>query len=153
MIVSLLIVAVSLSLFVYWFRCTVILILQTTPSTVEGTRKVAAANGLSWLQVRQQLCAPATADALPLLGEQLRGDYRVLKYLLGHVGESGNRCTMEQQLLMVHFRITCMVFAFTYRVRSHSARAALAEMSAIVEFFAGAVSQRLALADQSAVRS
>jgi hypothetical protein len=91
MIVSLLIVAVSLWLFVYWFRCTVILILQSTPLSVEGTRKVAVANSLSLLHVRRQLYAPTTATALPILGEQLRGDYRVLKYLLGHVGESGNR--------------------------------------------------------------
>ena len=153
MIVSFAIVAVSLSLFVYWFRCTVSLILQTTPLTAEGTRKVAAANGLSLLQVRQQLYAPTTAAALPILGEQLRQDYRVLKYLLRHVGESGGRYTMEQQLLMVHFRLTSLLFAATHRFRSSSARAALAEMSTIVEFFAGAVSQRLAPAGQPAVRS
>ena len=153
MVVSFVIVAVSLLLLVYWFRCTVILILQTIPSTVEGTRKVAAANSLSLLQVRQQLYAPTTAKALPILGEQLREDYRVLKYLLGHIGESGTGYTMEQQLLMAHFRLTSLWFAAIHRFRSHSARTALAEMSAIIEFFAGAVSQRLALADQSAVRS
>jgi hypothetical protein len=152
MIVSLVMVAVSLSLFVYWFRCSVKLILQTTPSTVEGTRRVAAGNGLSLLQVRQQLYAPTAAKDLPLLGKQLRRDYRVLKYLLGHIGESGRGYTSEQQLLMVHFRLTSLWFAATHRFRSQSARTALAEMSTIVEFFAGALSQRLALAAEPAVR-
>ena len=152
MIVSLVMVAVSLSLFVYWFRCSVKLILQTTPSTVEGTRRVAAGNGLSLLQVRQQLYAPTAAKDLPLLGEQLRQDYRVLKYLLGHIGESRRSYTSEQQLLMVHFRLTSLWFAAIHRFRLHSARTALAEMSTMVEFFAGALSQRLALAAEPVVR-
>ena len=152
MIVSLVIIVVSLSLFVYWFRCTVILILQTTPLTVEGTRKVAAANSLSLLQVRQQLYGPTTAKALPILGEQLRNDYRLLKYLLGHIGDKGAGYTTQQQLLMAHFRLTSFWFGAIHRFRPHSARTALAEMSAIVEFFAGALSQRLALAAQPAVR-
>jgi len=152
MIVSMVIVAVSLSLFVYWFRCTVNLILQTTPASGESTRKVAAANGLSLVQVRQQLYAPTTAKALPILCEQLRKDYRVLKYLLGHVAESGTGYTTEQRLLMAHFRLTSFWFGAIHRFRPHSARTALAEMSAIVEFFAGALNGRLALAAQPAVR-
>jgi hypothetical protein len=152
MVFSLVVVAISLSLFVYWFRCTVNLILQATPSTIEGTRKAAAGNGLSLLQVRQQLYAPTTAKDLPILGAQLRKDYRVLKYLLGHIGESRTGYTSEQQLLMVHFRLTSLWFEVIHRFRSRSARTALAEMSAIVEFFAGALSQRLALAAQPAVR-
>lgn len=151
MVVTLLIIGVSLFLFFYWFRYTVMLILRTR-SAPEYAPKVAAANHLSFVDVRQKLHAPAEGDSLSGFCQALDQDYRALKYLLGHAAtaDAGNY-TAEQRLLMLNFRLMKLWCQVMLRFRPAAAKAALLEMSGTLEYFANAMGRRFAaLAGQAA---
>jgi hypothetical protein len=83
MFAAALILGTSTALFFYWFRYTVILVLRTR-SSPEYAQKVAAANHLAFLGVRQSLHSPSEAADMGALFRALLQDYRALKYLLGH---------------------------------------------------------------------
>ena len=144
MFASVFIIAVSLALFVYWFRCTVLLILRTR-TTTEYASKVAAANQLSFVQARQQLGGPSPSPDLSGVCRSLQHDYGVLKYLLGHAATvEGGGYTAEQRLLMMNFRMLAVVFWVASRIRPDAARMALLEMSGVLEYFANVMGQRFA---------
>lgn len=144
MIVTALIVGISTALFVYWFRYTVILILRTGTAP-EYAQRVAAANHLSFVDVKQQLHAQTDSRELPGLFHALQRDYRVLKYLLGHAAtvESGSY-TAEQRLLMLNFRVMSLWFSAVCRFRPQHAKHALLEMSGTLEYFANVMGRRFA---------
>ena len=144
MLITTLIVGISSALFVYWFRYTVILILRTQ-STAEYAQKVAAANQLSFVDVRQTLHTPAQGADLRGLWTALQKDYHVLKYLLGHAAtvQTGSY-TAEQRLLMVNFRLISVWFAAVSRFGPSAAKLALLEMSSILEYFANVMGRRFA---------
>jgi len=151
--VTALIIGISLVLFVYWFRSTVIMILRTQTAP-EYAQRVAAANQLSFVEVRQQLHAPTATTELPGLCHALQRDYRALKYLLGHAAtvEAGSY-TAEQRLLMLDFRMMSVWFSAVYRFRPQHARHALLEMSGTLEYFANVMGRRFAtLAAESGSR-
>ena len=151
MIVTVLIIGISLALFVYWFRYTVIIILSNRRES-DYAQKVSAANHLSFVDVRQQLHARTADQELPNLFRALQRDYRVLKYLLGHAAtiETGSY-TAEQRLLMVNFRLMGLWFSAVRRLRPQHAKHALLEMAGTLEYFANIMGRRFAtLAAKSA---
>ena len=143
MTVTALIIGIALVLFVYWFRLTVIMILRTQ-TALEYAQRVAAANQLSFVDVRQQLHAQIGPAELPGLCNALQRDYRVLKYLLGHAAtvEAGSY-TAEQRLLMLNFRMMSVWFAVC-RFRPEHAKHALLELSGTLEYFANVMGRRFA---------
>lgn len=153
MIATVLIIGISLALFFYWFRYTVILILRTR-SAPEYAQKVAAANHLSFLGVREKLHTPAAAGDLTSLFRALQQDYKALKYLLGHAAtvETGS-FTAEQRLLMVNFRLMAVWFRIISRFRPTAAKLALLEMSGTLEYFANVMGQRFASLATEAIRA
>jgi hypothetical protein len=153
MVVTLLIIGVSLFLFFYWFRYTVILILRTR-SAPEYAQKVAVANHLSFVDVRQKLHAQAEAARLAGFCQALEQDYQALKYLLGHAAtvETGSY-TAEQRLLMLNFRLMKLWCQAALRFRPTAAKAALLEMSGTLEYFANAMGRRFASLTGQAARA
>lgn len=153
MIVTLLIVGISSALFAYWFRSTVILILRTR-SSPEYAQRVAAANQLSFVDVRQRLHVPSEAGNLASSFQALQRDYQVLKYLLGHAAtvEAGYY-TAEQRLLMVNFRLMALWFHAVVRFLPTSAKMALLEMSSVLEYFANVMGRRFAVLAGGPVRT
>ena len=144
MIVTLFIIGISATLFVYWFRYTVILILRTR-STPEYAQKVAVANRLSFVEVREKLHAPMQDENLAGLCGALQRDYKALKYLLGHAATAqAGSYTAEQRLLMINFRLMSLWFSAVLRFRPTAAKLALLEMSGTLEYFANAMGQRFA---------
>ncbi len=144
MLVTVLIIGISLALFVHWFRYTVILVLRSR-SMEEYAQKVAAANQLSFVEVRQQLHAPVESGRLASLCNALQKDYQVLKYLLGHAATmQAGSYTAEQRLLMVNFRLLSVWFRVVSRFRPSNAKLALLEMSGVLEYFAHVMGQRFA---------
>jgi hypothetical protein len=144
MFVTVLIIGISLALFVYWFRYTVILI-QRTRTAPEYAQKVAAANQLSFVEVKQQLHGRLASEELPRLFRSLQRDYRVLKYLLGHAATvDAGSYTAEQRLLMINFRLMSLWFAAVRRFRQQDAKHALLEMSGTLEYFANVMGRRFA---------
>ena len=82
MVETILILAFSFSLFLYWFRYTVLLLLSQEEERVAGHTTVI--DQLSVLETRDEL--RRTSGDLPLdsLQRALDSDYRMLRYLLNH---------------------------------------------------------------------
>jgi hypothetical protein len=128
-----LIVVFSVILFVYWFRYSCLLILQTRSKEVQIN--TAVATGLSYVDVQQRLGSAESPEALDKLHQQLRGDYRIVSFLLRHSSDIGvdpierRMLMLDYQLLQVWYRVTC-------RMAPPQARRALEEMTTILGFFA-----------------
>jgi hypothetical protein len=153
MAVTFLIIGVSLFLFFYWFRYTVILILRTR-SAPEYARKVAAANRLSFVDVREKLHTSAETAALAGFCRALEQDYQALKYLLGHAATVEAGCyTAEQRLLMLNFGLMRLWCKAALRLRPAVSRGALLEMSSTLEYFANAMGRRFASLSGQAARA
>ena len=127
MIESILIIAFALVLFVYWFRYTVLLLLNEE-RTVENRTVI------------DQLNLPATQQSLrespqglPLdpLHEALEKDYRLLAYLLDHAAAFTLR-PVERALLMLDYRIMRIWYRVTRNTSARQAHHALEQMAAIL---------------------
>jgi len=141
MISSVLIIAFSLILLVYWFRYTCVVLLRT--GTGEECRgDVIEANRLRFAAVQAEL-KESPHGPLDQLHEALESDYRLLTYLLdqaAHV-EAGS---LEQRILDFDYRLMRLWYKLVRNLSGSHARRALAEMSNILNYFAGAMGQRLA---------
>ena len=134
MIVSILIIALSLALFLYWFRYTCLLILCTkTPR--DYVPQVAAANRLDSLQLLGSLDGSGEV-ILETIHRSLERDYSRLVGLL----QNGNRSTeVENYIMMADFQMMTIWCGLMRRVSGPHARKALLEMRSIVTHLANAV--------------
>lgn len=148
MIVSTLIIVVSTVLFLYWFRYTCVLILNTK-TTQDFSEEVATANQLCFADVQNQLDTPAGV-ALAELQSSLERDYRVVNDLLKKAGdiEVGGD-SLEAIMLRIDFRIMTAWFAVSRHVSDSTARNALGEMTQVVAYLANSCGERAADAVQS----
>jgi hypothetical protein len=133
MLETILILAFSLALFVYWFRYTVLLLLSE--ELVEGHTTVIGQ--LSVLETREAL--RQTQGELPLdrLHRSLDNDYRMLRYLLDHAAGMGLR-PVEHHLLILDYRI----MKAWYRLAPN--RRALDEMAGVLSYIAYKMGERAA---------
>lgn len=148
MITSILIMAVSMAAFAYWFRYTCILILSTRTSR-DYSAEVAAANRLSFAGVRNLLESPQAVD-LDAMRESLERDFRVVNSLIERAGKvQVGDVALEETLLRLDFWLMRLSYAVARRFSEARSRAALLEMSQIVEHFANAFGERTAEAAQA----
>lgn len=146
MISSILIIAFSLVLMVYWFRYTCLLILRTRTSA-DYAAPVIAANNLRFPEVQERLAEESGLQDLGPLHESLRRDYRLLTYLLRHAaGFQLRGITVEQRMLMIDFKVMQVWYALTKKFGGAQAGKALEEMSHILNHFANAMGERAASA-------
>ena len=146
MIISLIMTAVSVSLFIYWIRYTCQLILSAK-SARDYTQDVAAANDLRFLQVQQQLAQVRERIELDTLQSKLENDYRLLTYLLVHgpaFHANGDR--MEQFMLMLNFRLLKAYYALFCRISVSTGKRVLHEMTQVIGYFANRMGERSAYA-------
>lgn len=144
MIASILIIAFSLVLFVYWFRYTCLLILSAKTSK-DYAGEVAATNQLSYPEVQVRLRGVLEADACDSLQSSLDRDFRLLTYLLRNAAEfQVGGYSLEERMLMIDYRIMKVRYSFARRFRPFHAPRALAEMTDIIGHFANAVGERAA---------
>ena len=149
MIVSLLIIGVSLTLFLYWFRYTCILILSAKTSRDYATQ-IASANHLTFRETHETLMDESHTAPLEKMHQSLDRDYRLLTYLLQHVsGDTVAGGSLENRILMIDFRLLSVWYALTRRFSSQHARAALLEMASIVGHLANAMGERIAVGSSS----
>ena len=147
MLASTIIIAVSAGLFVYWFRYSCILILNTKTAQSYAA-DVARSRELNFMRVQQ--CLPAAAaPALGQLREDLQRDYRKISNLLSsglHArnDEAADGYVLERAMLGMNFRWLNVQYAIASRHSERIARAALLEMSQIVEHHANAFGEALA---------
>ncbi len=143
MIASILIIVVSAALLAYWFRYTCVLILRTRTGK-DRAGEMATANGLRFHRIQGQLVREAPFADLPALQKALESDYRLLTYLAKHTaGLEVGGLTMEQRMLMLDFKAMRLVCSFCRWVGIDHARAALEEMSSVLNYLANAMGERI----------
>lgn len=143
MVVSAVIIAVSLTLFVYWFRYTCLLILSAKTSR-DYAPQVATANQLNFLDTRERLLDSPGGDALDALHDALRRDYKLLAYLMKYAaGRSQSVHALENRILMLDYHIMVVWYKVVRPISSERARSALLEMTSIVNHLANAMGERL----------
>lgn len=147
MLASSIIIAVSAGLFVYWFRYSCMLILNT--KTVQSyAADVARSKELNFMKVQQSL-AMAESSALEVLREDLQRDYQKISGLLsngvgGRNDEDADGYVLERAMLGMNFRWLNVQYKLASKHSERIARAALLEMSQIVEHHANAFGESLA---------
>src|SRR5689334_22726508 len=123
MLASVLIIAFSLVLFVYWFRYSCILLLR---NHAEEANPVSSGR-FSYGYVQQGLQSGMELDPLR---NSLDRDYRVLTYLLDHAA-SLKLEQIEYRLLLLDYRIMKSWYRLTKSTAPAQARRALSEMAEI----------------------
>jgi len=138
MIASLIIVAFSLALLLYWFRYSCILMLR---NAMEARTTVAANSQFSCWQVKELLGAAVQFDTLE---RALDRDYRLATYLIEHASELDLN-TIEDRLLVLDYRVMQWYYRMTRSAAPNYARRALVEMADVVGVLAGRLDERAAL--------
>ncbi len=143
MFTSIFILCFSMAALVYWARHTCVTILRDGRSQEEAER-VAEANRLEFQRVRLELESMADIGSYDRLRDSLRHDFLALTYLLRyaatlHVG----KYTGEERLLIADFQMMRLIYRLGRAFSPRTARFALLEMSAILEYFAAVMSRRM----------
>jgi hypothetical protein len=125
MLASLLIIAISAVLFVYWFRYSCILVLR---SFAEQAEPIEGDERFSFPDVQRRLAA---GEALGALHASLQRDYNVLTYLVQHAAglELG---AIEDRLLMLDYKVMQWYYRLTKAAFPAQARQALSEMATVL---------------------
>lgn len=137
MVESILILAFSLALFIYWFRYTVLLLL----SEEEVERNGAVINQLSLLETRETL--RNTPGDLNRLHRSLQNDFRMLRYLLDHAAGLGLG-PVEHYLLILDYRLMGVWYRLTRYISAGQAHRALEEMASVLTYIAYKMGARTA---------
>jgi len=130
MLASILIIAFSLVLLVYWFRASCQLLLR---NAVDQTVSETPDRRFSYSEVQARLQSTAELGELQTL---LNRDFQVLTYLRQHAAnlESGS---FEDQLLILDYRVMRWYCRIMTKVAPTKARAAVSEMARVVGMLAG----------------
>lgn len=123
MIASVLIIAFSLVLFVYWFRYSCLLLLRRGSEL-----PVAAVSRFNYGAVQEGLKAGLELDPLR---QSLDRDYRLLTYLLNHAAGLELE-QLEYRLLVIDYKMMQAWYRFTKSTAPMQARRALAEMADVL---------------------
>ena len=142
MLASVLIIAVSLVLFVYWFRYTCLLLLNSD-AVSERAGIVARANRLTFPDVRTALQGELAGAALETLYGSLEKDYRILLYLLEH-SAGIDLPSVEQKLLVLDYRLMQAWYKLVRGSSATRARQALLEMSSVLACLSQQMGERAA---------
>jgi hypothetical protein len=127
MLSSILIVAVSLVLLVYWFRYSCLLLLRARAEMLDSAAPLPDPR-FAFTTLREP---PREAAGLDALEVSLNRDYRILTYLLEHAaGRSLNN--IEDRMLVLDYRIMRWWFRLTRVAAPTQAREALSEMAMVL---------------------
>jgi len=147
---DLLFTAASLTLLVYWFRYTCMLILSVR-STGDRAAAVAQANALQFPEIQQKLAndIPAEPAHLDLLRRSLERDYDLLISLIRNGAEFRiARQQLENRMLMLDFQIMRAWFSVSRRLSVQRGRQTLEEMIHILGHFADMMAECTATASK-----
>ncbi len=140
MLASILIIALSLAMLVYWFRYSCVLLLRNHRELADSSHAMED-NRFHVGEVQQQL---QTADVLDPLHASLQRDYQVLTYLLEHaVGLELQ--ALEDRLLVIDYRVMQWWYQLTRIAAPEQARQALREMAEVLSILVVKIDQRAAL--------
>ena len=151
MFVSIIIIAFSLMLFLYWFRYTCLIILNTK-TVRDYTAQIATANQLEFPAIQAQLrLAGGPMPQLDTLHASLDRDYQLVTGLLRHAAQfQVGGVNIEQRMLMIDYKVMKMWYGAARSFSKGSyAMQALQEMSDIVAHFANSMGERSASASRA----
>ncbi len=135
MVASILIIAFSLALLVYWFRYSCILLVRNQAESAY------AGAGDSRFHVEEVQAGLRTGSQLDPLHSALQRDYAVLSYLLEHA--SGLELqSFEDRLLVIDYKVMQGWYRLTRSAFPGQARQALAEMASIMSILVGKIGER-----------
>jgi len=139
MIATVLIIAFSLVLFVYWFRYSCLLLLRRS-----SEQPVPAASRFSYVTVQQHL-----QDAMELdpLRRALDRDYRLLTYLLDHAAGLELE-KLEYRLLVLDYRLMQSWYRLTKWAAPRLARRALGEMADVLNVLVGRIGEQTGMQNE-----
>lgn len=142
MTASLLMVGITITLFMLWFRYTCNLILNAKPAK-DYSRQVATVNELKFLQIQQRLARPEKGADLDAMLGHLDCDYRLLTYILRHGAQFRTGANqVERLILMLDYEVMRLWYALSRRLSSSNCRRALMEMISIIGHFANFMGER-----------
>ena len=133
MIASVLIIAFSLVLFVYWFRYSCLLLLRN-----RSEESAAAASRFNLGSVQQGLNSGMEMDPL---AQCLERDYRLVTYLLDHAANLELE-QLEYRLLVLDYRMMQGWYRLTKSAAPRQARRALGEMADVLNLLVVRIGQQ-----------
>jgi len=146
MIISVVIIILSVAMFVYWFRCSCVLILESDWCE-EQAQAVAAQNGLAFGSVEESLAQADTAQAMDRIRDLLDRDLVRVQELMSacpSIQQTGG--SLESRILMVDYRFMKAWYSVTRSTANPKAQNALREMALVVGYLAGECGDHLATA-------
>jgi hypothetical protein len=145
LITTALILAISIGLFVYWFRYTCLLILSAR-TTRDYASEIAMAKGLGFIGLQQQLLTSTLRSDLDQINASLQRDYGMISSLLRTGGDTNPAIAPEDAILRVDYTMMKAWYVVARTFSSRQAAVALDEMCQIVNYFANAMGERAASA-------
>jgi hypothetical protein len=106
------------------------------------SQAIVDANSLEFPSVRKALQEFGVPVEYPRLTMTLRCDFLALTYLLKNAANVNQRCTYEERLLMLYFKLAFVSLVIRHWLRLRETPAAL-KMTAILEYFANVVGERV----------
>jgi hypothetical protein len=125
MIASILIIAFSTVLLVYWFRYSCLLLLR---NSVEQPERVLADGRFSIAMVLDRVKTEPKLDALE---HALDRDYHVLSYLLKHAADL-ELASVENRMLILDYKLMRICYRLTRILAPAISRKALTEMASVL---------------------
>ena len=135
LLISVLIILFSSTLFVYWFRYMCLLVLKERGGS-EFAARMAGGQRLQYLEVERLLAGEPPPVSLDPLREAIESDYRVLRNLLRMETPANS---LETRLLRIDFLLMRGWYLIMRPVSGERASRALAEMSSIVGYLASEI--------------
>ena len=144
MTTSILIIAFSGILLVYWFRYCCILLIRTNAEQQVAVSPACDAQ-FSFATVKERI---RTEPELDTLRRSLDRDYALFAYLLEHA--VGLKATsLEDRLLVVDYKVMQWWYRLTKSAAPEQARGALEEMATVLGLLVGKMGERAAAQSQS----
>lgn len=146
MITTIVIMTLSLAMFVYWFRYSCILILESDWNE-EKAREIACQNELAFDSSDALLARSASAVEMDKLRDSLDRDLRAIRNLMSECpGLRETGASLESRMLMVDFQLMKAWYAVTRSMSQPKAQQALRSMSKIVGYIAGELGDQMVTA-------
>jgi hypothetical protein len=148
MITSIVIIVLSLALFLYWFRYSCLLILESRLNEEEAQARGGNDSPQNidahW---DRQLAQASSLSDLQQVRHALDQDLRLIQNLVHrHNGEQTTAPSLESRLLLINYRLLQLSVAFSQLFSVPKALSALREMSRIVGYLAAESGVNLAAA-------
>jgi hypothetical protein len=139
MITSVLIIAISVVLFVYWLRYSCVLLLRSAQERAE--MPAVSDERFSVGSVLERLKTESDLDSLE---RALDRDYHVVTYLIEHAADL-ELASIENKLLVLDYRLMRLWSHLTRTVAPRQSRKAISEMASVLSVLVGQMGEQSSL--------